>query len=263
MNINDFKIHQVDKSFVSPLFESIIKDDLKDVVIKEDAIEIYTFYIEEKDDSLLEGNVCIINPLPKEISFINLNLIMISSENKVIGGEKINLSKLGILPGKSITPIKIDLNKVNFALKDVDLAGCKLLCTSNVNLFNTNKIPNIKIDASFDDTEMKIIESYINNYPSIPPKAFILNVLSPKIKGGELYVPLIIFNNSDRKVNSFEASLGLMDFIGAMKGKKVFVNDHSVIEPKTVYAFKVVFDKADLFTKITNVSGYKAILFKD
>lgn len=260
MEAKDFKIHLVDKSFVSPLFESVIREELKDVTVNDNEVKLHTFYIEDKNDKY-ETCVCIINAVQRSVDFRDVLITIIDSNNNICGQQHTDLTYIGIMPAYSITPITLNLTKSSFNIDIRKASDYKVAFLNNIIATTSNKITKIIIDETFDATEARVIEKFICDQTTVQTNDLVLEILSPNIKNSVLTAPLIILNNSGRNFDRVNAYIGLIDELGRLKAKKDISDIPLSIHPHCGYAAKIVFTDDDIYENIEALVNYKSVIF--
>lgn len=241
-------IHPNQETSASDFQKSYFQDELNNLPkVKEGDINISTTYVYDLEDKL-EIGVYFRNGLSEAINMDKVKLLLLNSNNELVGSNIFNLREMGDIPAHSARPWKIYFDKAKIDVEKSKQTPLVLQFDTNIKTISSPKLKLdvLQLDIAEDEKDMyrKKFQEYVDILPALEEGQFSINTYSiTKPSDVGYIITLVMRNSSGNQLNIEKLPIILKDNEGNIL-KKEIINNNLIINPLSanVYSYFILID---------------------
>ncbi len=227
---------------VSDVQKEILNDEVAQLApIKENDINISTVYVFENNDDI-EAKVYFRNGLSREINFEYVPLLMINSQNEVVGKKIFNLKEMGNLPPDSARPWKLFFEKSEVDMDKFFPDDCKIIFDKHLKAVKYAPIT-LDEDSIGDKKYISMFQDFMKTLPGVEKGN--INISKFKIalqEQGKIIITLMIRNGCSKSINIEKLPITIKDEKDSIVASGIFETNELTVQPMKAKVCNFTFD---------------------
>ncbi|PRO65687.1 accessory Sec system S-layer assembly protein [Alkalicoccus urumqiensis] len=229
--------------------------------LKPNQLSLYGINVDKQEDGTFNFNAFVRHSINKKIKLENAVIVLLDTDDSILGRKEFDLSKLGEMPPNSSRPWTFPFTAKDLFADSVPQKGWKLA----FQLKPSSRKHSLELTDSWKRSlaveEQKKLENVVDNME--PPKHGEVNFLGLKAtlldEQQELHVTLLVRNGGEKNINLEQLPLQVEDAEGDIIAKGGFKMDPKLhVKANTSTPWNFVFPQAMLLKDNPDLSRWKA-----